>query len=226
MKTFFTLIGALLLGSSLAQADVVEVKVQTWSNGGYVDAGKPFQTEVTKNADGSYTFANLLNSGAPASFTYDTPGSDGCAQLKMVGSNLDTSETWPYLLNTDGSYAVCAIYPLSDDGEITYIYSPYIADTDYYSWVYPTTLSDGRTQLEGAICITGWTDPNYANYSNWYYLQFDFVAPSETSALENIAVDADAPVEYFNLQGVRVENPSNGLFIRRQGSAVSKVIIK
>lgn len=39
------------------------------------------------------------------------------------------------------------------------------------------------------------------------------------------AADDNAPVEYFNLQGIRVENPANGLYIRRQGSKVSKVIL-
>lgn len=47
-----------------------------------------------------------------------------------------------------------------------------------------------------------------------------------TSAITDIAADENAPVEYFNLQGMRVENPANGLFIKRQGSKVSKVIIK
>ncbi len=36
---------------------------------------------------------------------------------------------------------------------------------------------------------------------------------------------ADAPVEYYNLQGMRVENPETGVYIRRQGSDVRKVII-
>lgn len=37
--------------------------------------------------------------------------------------------------------------------------------------------------------------------------------------------DADAPVEFYNLQGQRVVNPSNGIYIRRQGSNVTKVRI-
>lgn len=41
-----------------------------------------------------------------------------------------------------------------------------------------------------------------------------------------VTEDADAPVEYFNLQGVRVANPENGLFIRRQGNKVTKVLVK
>lgn len=47
-----------------------------------------------------------------------------------------------------------------------------------------------------------------------------------TTGITNIEADTNAPVEYFNLQGVRVENPENGLYIRRQGNKVSKVIIK
>ena len=38
--------------------------------------------------------------------------------------------------------------------------------------------------------------------------------------------DADAPVEYYNLQGVRVANPQNGLYIVRKGNKVSKQIIR
>ena len=38
--------------------------------------------------------------------------------------------------------------------------------------------------------------------------------------------DTNAPVEYFNLQGVRVANPENGLYIRRQGNIATKVLVK
>lgn len=37
--------------------------------------------------------------------------------------------------------------------------------------------------------------------------------------------NANAPVEYFNLQGIRVDNPSGGIFIRRQGNKTEKVAI-
>lgn len=41
-----------------------------------------------------------------------------------------------------------------------------------------------------------------------------------------VAEEAAAEVEWFNLQGVRVENPENGLYIRRQGNKVEKVVIR
>lgn len=37
---------------------------------------------------------------------------------------------------------------------------------------------------------------------------------------------SDMPVEYYDLNGNKVSNPSNGIFIRRQGSSTSKVVIK
>ena len=39
-------------------------------------------------------------------------------------------------------------------------------------------------------------------------------------------MDENAPVEYFNLQGVRVAEPAVGLYIRRQGNNVAKVMVK
>lgn len=46
------------------------------------------------------------------------------------------------------------------------------------------------------------------------------------TGIADITVDDDAPVEYFNLQGIRVENPTSGLYIRRQGAHTEKVIIR
>ncbi len=45
------------------------------------------------------------------------------------------------------------------------------------------------------------------------------------SGINDITVEDNAPVEYYNLHGVRVANPENGLYIRRQGSKVAKVVL-
>lgn len=56
----------------------------------------------------------------------------------------------------------------------------------------------------------------------------DIVKTEWKSGIENVEADssADAPVEFFNLQGMRVANPEGGIYIRRQGSSVSKVLVK
>ncbi|MGM9861391.1 MAG: hypothetical protein ACI30W_02225 [Muribaculaceae bacterium] len=47
-----------------------------------------------------------------------------------------------------------------------------------------------------------------------------------TAGVEDVAVDANAPAEFFNLQGVRVAVPTSGLYIRRQGNTATKVLVK
>jgi hypothetical protein len=47
------------------------------------------------------------------------------------------------------------------------------------------------------------------------------------AGVKSITVDDNAPVEYFNLQGVRIANPEAGqLVIRRQGSNVTKTVVR
>lgn len=48
---------------------------------------------------------------------------------------------------------------------------------------------------------------------------------STQTGVEDLNADTLAPVEYYNLQGIRVENPENGIFIRRQGNNVTKVVL-
>ena len=69
-------------------------------------------------------------------------------------------------------------------------------------WKYTSTTEVGPTWEIDAVKVTGKID----------------------NAISNIEADVNAPVEYFNLQGVRVANPENGLYIMRQGNKVTKVI--
>ncbi|MCI5977912.1 MAG: hypothetical protein MRZ32_03115, partial [Bacteroidales bacterium] len=50
----------------------------------------------------------------------------------------------------------------------------------------------------------------------------------EDIAVDEEGVDADAPVLYYNLNGVQIsaENLTPGLYIRVQGNKSSKVVIK
>ena len=55
----------------------------------------------------------------------------------------------------------------------------------------------------------------------------EFTTENEPSGIEETIVDGseDAPVEYYNLQGVRVVNPERGLYIKRQGGKTTKVVL-
>ena len=58
--------------------------------------------------------------------------------------------------------------------------------------------------------------------ASWSNLTFSAGA---TGAVESI-LDSNAPVEYFNLQGVKVQNPSKGIYIIRQGKTSKKAVIR
>lgn len=68
--------------------------------------------------------------------------------------------------------------------------------------------------------------------ANWYYAndngEFKVVLPDGAGISDITAdVDANVPVQYFNLQGQRIVNPAAGqLVIKRQGSTVTKEIVK
>lgn len=53
-----------------------------------------------------------------------------------------------------------------------------------------------------------------------------YVAEGGSAVTEVEVADENAPVEYYNLQGVRVANPTNGLYIVKQGKKVTKQIFK
>ena len=55
-------------------------------------------------------------------------------------------------------------------------------------------------------------------------LSIDFDEDSEFSGINDVNAE-DAEVEYYNLQGVKVENPEKGIYIMKQGGKTSKVVL-
>lgn len=49
---------------------------------------------------------------------------------------------------------------------------------------------------------------------------------AENGAVEGITDDTDAPARWYNLQGVEVQNPSNGLYIRKTSKGSTKVLVR
>ena len=62
--------------------------------------------------------------------------------------------------------------------------------------------------------------------ANTKWAKFNLVKASE-AGIEGVEIDSNnAPAVYYNLQGVKVANPENGVFIKVQGGKVSKVLVK
>lgn len=59
----------------------------------------------------------------------------------------------------------------------------------------------------------------------WRYFA-SIVQDESLSDVDEVTVDGeDVPVEYYDMQGRRVENPVHGIYIKRQGSKVEKVVL-
>ena len=186
-------------------------------------------TELTDTYDFIYTEIqgndlvcyNLLGGGFsyPVPFTVDATARTATCVDAVFTEQSDGTTMYPfYLCDVEisgesaslGSTTVETDIVFGDDGEggtLTGLTKDYVAAVcDYQGQVVPW-IGDGLL-YNFAIVYTG-----------------DLIA--DMAGVEDITidnVDANAPVEYFNLQGQRVANPAAGqILIRRQGSTVSKI---
>ena len=98
------------------------------------------------------------------------------------------------------------------------------------------TMSDGTNKYavynQFSLTISGLKAGNIydvtgfvASYNGTAQFQPTVVALDEiATGIEEVAAE-NAPVEYFNLQGIKVANPENGIFIKKQGAKATKVVL-
>lgn len=89
------------------------------------------------------------------------------------------------------------------------------------------TVEGTGSGVENPITWTGDVNGSVTLTSNKQVrFRYMTIGLKESGAVEAVEADVNAPVEYYNLQGVRVAEPANGLYIRRQGNTVTKVIVR
>lgn len=103
------------------------------------------------------------------------------------------------------------------------------ADTECDAWFNgsnfvfaPATLADGQTVAKTNITFSYvyGSDEAYSSVPSTIVLTYELASGVE------IVAEEEAPAVYYNLQGVKVENPSNGVFIQVRGNKASKVVIR
>lgn len=92
---------------------------------------------------------------------------------------------------------------------------------------YSYTITEETISQLGNSEFHGW-DKSVRVVGTGFTITKLVLAKSEggVTGINNILDNENAPVEYFNLQGRKIENPSNGIYIRRQGTKVTKVLVK
>ena len=125
---------------------------------------------------------------------------------------------------TDGVYTI---------DNVTFVNTGFKMSTQKGSW---EAFNAGVLYVQNAIVneeatITkGSSDDSKISATGTFNLTIDLVNMTFlaidplTVAIEEIEAE-NAPVEYYNLQGVKVANPENGIFIKKQGSKTTKVVL-
>jgi len=102
----------------------------------------------------------------------------------------------------------------------------------YYKWepasetpaLFAETTEDGFTLYTEPVTIN--TTGKLSYYAESYGVKTDVKTVNVTVAvgIEGVEAAEDAEAVYYNLQGVRVANPENGIFVKAQGGKYTKVV--
>lgn len=145
----------------------------------------------------------FIEAGAGSTFVFDYTINEGCADAKFRITANWSNTLLPGFVPDPGTDRYKVVY---EGGS----YSINITDEVI------TLLSDDEScGWDGSVRIGG---------ENFTITKA--VISNPESGIDDINADRNAAVEYFNLQGIRVDNPTNGIYIRRQGADVKKVIVK
>lgn len=152
----------------------------------------------------------------------------GCTKIinLEILSNTDDEAVFtvsPKIFKADGITPI-ALRPQGDkvtattgtDGKTLYT----VKKEDLYEIIFDHKRYSGLVNFE-AVNTDGYLNPDNVS------VPFSITIPEHgDSGVAFPAVDnTNAPVEYYNLQGVRVAAPAHGLYIRRQGTQTTKVIL-
>lgn len=160
-----------------------------------------------------------LPQGGGFSYTFD--GCTNIINLNIISNDEETAvfTIAPNIFQNDGTTAIAAS-PQSEN-----VTSTTGSDGKTVYTVKKADLYQGKRYV-GNVPFVAVNDDNYLRQHPESVL-FNVKIPEQgESGVALPTVDnADAPVEYYNLQGVRVAAPSHGLYIRRQGNTAAKVIL-
>ena len=155
----------------------------------------------------------------------------------LVDANWDPSFDGAILDPTDeeGVYFASEI-ELVPDGTNTHCYFSFNTTTGSWDDVNKAARFGAATSNElisagqTATVTNGGSNPNAWQILPGIYnftvnlKEMTLLVEAVATGIESIEADENAPAVYYNLQGIKVANPSEGIFIKVQGNKVTKVV--
>jgi len=234
MKKIFTLFAVAAMAMS-AHAEIVKVEVNPEKKTSSFAAN----TVLFENDDLKVTNA-YASTGTNNAYDYlDNDEArkiafNGCIQMRgkrptetNVVGELDKADHSPLILEVKKAMTISGYVRTGDNKKLSlYAQSPFaeVASNPAAGESDSRTGSDTRWCFTWSVTPGTYTLTEVGGGGRFSGFTYELSIPT---AITDVNVDnANAPVEYFNLQGIRVENPQNGLYIRRQGNKVEKVYVK
>ena len=177
----------------------------TWVNGGYYNANG-----YVKTIPGAGEIEDPETPDTP-----DAPSSDGYTAY-FDNSSSNWSKVYAYSWDAgNGNKEMLGSWPGS---AITF---------DSESGYYKVTVSE--TMTTPMIIFNNGSGTQTADFSwinNGCYNANGYIKTimPEDSGIENIFPDDNSPIEYYNMQGIRVTKPQKGLYLKKQGSKITKIL--
>lgn len=157
---------------------------------------------------------------------------DGSTFLPVVNFRIDSRSIYLTEENIDGSPTYYGTYTAAAS-HLTYHEDSGMV----HEYVTPGETCRGRVDIVG-LGLPWYVDQQLEEWPKLYddFSDLDTTTPFKrvytnwvkaTDAIDAVEVDNSAfPVEWFTVDGCRVANPSGGIFIRRQGTQATKVLLK
>ena len=166
------------------------------------------------NASDAYAVSpvfDLTNRIAPAEITFE----QAMNQFKLNNKLIDVADVVNYV-----EIAV------REEGATTWTKLSDVTAPTKFAWTYYEQTIDLSTYIGKKVQV-GFHYISTAEIAGTWELKNVKVTAKLKSGVSDITVeDEDAPVVYYNLQGVRVATPANGLYIRVQGKKATKVLVR
>lgn len=219
MKKFLLSIALLAAGATMMNAASFEVSV----DGAVV-------------TDGSTVTHNTVEVNIPEMYRFEMDPHFTITNLGSTASNISVTAKAVSISNPEGAEAPSVLQfcigqctMINADGQEstmsfsldggavsgTEVHLAYVPSNSMDPDTYESIYHYGKSEFQ--FTITSGSDTMTFN------IIFDY---NENSGIDGIEVDNNVAPEYFNLQGVRVANPDNGIYIVRRGNKVSKEIVK
>lgn len=226
------------------QWNSIEIPVSQFVENGVVDLNRIYQMKFIKsitkegaelNQDGSFDifvdnlyFAKKVTPSVKPEFTIEvafSPASDISATMSYTINHTNAQDV--------DHYVISVVEEVAENGMLRAAGRTLaeVEHSDMNNLTGTVTLNDldsskaTTVKVHGHAVLKDGTTANATNADS--NLIGEYIVNTTTTVLDTIVVDNDCnAVEYYNLQGVRVANPESGLYIRRCGNTVTKVMIR